>query len=381
MIDPGLFELAREGDPEAQCMLAVAHLNGESRDRRRALYWLRRSAGAGFAPAQYALANLHLRESHGVLSPPALRWFTRAAVQGDTDAQLALAYRYTAQGAARNAVRWFRRAARAGEATAMYHLARALESGKGAARDYKKAAAWYRRAARGGDLRAQVALGRMCAEGLGIPRNLPRAVRWYRRAAESGSRHAQCIVGLHYLAGHGARRDMPEALAWLRRAAQQGYPLAQYSLGAVLIADPESTDEARLEGFHSLEDAAAAGQLDATVALARVHLENTLIPRDLRRARVLLRTACAKGHAAAWRELAETYAGAYESRPSWTQAAHLYRIAARHGDAWAQFRLGTCYLHGLGLSRDPRLARKWFERAAAAGILAAGHALEGRHAA
>ena len=33
-----LLALAREGDPEAQCMLAVAFLHGESRDRARALY-------------------------------------------------------------------------------------------------------------------------------------------------------------------------------------------------------------------------------------------------------------------------------------------------------------------------------------------------------
>jgi hypothetical protein len=380
-MDPGLMELVREGDPEAQCMLAVAYLNGESRDRRRALYWLRRSAGAGFAPAQYALANLHLRASHGALSRPALRWFTRAAAQGDIDAQLALAYRYTAQGAQRDAIRWFRRAAHAGEATAQYHLARAFESGNGTARDYTKAATWYRRAARGGDLRAQVALGRMCAEGLGGARDLPRAVRWYRRAAESGSRHAQCIVGLHYLSGHGARRDVPEALGWLRRAASQDYPLAQYTLGVVLMAAPEGVDQEPIEGLRWLEAAAAAGQLDAVVALARAHLDNALIPRDLRRARGLLRAACSKGHAAAWRELAETYAGAYGSRPTWPRAAGLYRVAARHGDAWAQFRLGTCYLHGLGLARDPRLARRWLERAATGGVLAASRILEGRLAA
>ncbi len=374
-MDEDLATLAREGDPEAQCMLAVAHLNREGHDRRRALYWLRRSASAGFAPAQYALANLHNRTG----SRAALRWFKQAARQGDVDAQLALAYRYAARGksaaAQRHAAHWFRLAAHAGEPTAQFHLARALERGAGVPRNFAKAAEWYRHAARGGDLRAQVALGRLHSEGLGVSKDPARAVRWYRRAAESGSRHAQCIVGLHYLTGNGAKRDVKQALGWLRAAAEQGYPLAQYALGAALLSHPSGAPI----GLIWLGRAAQAGHADAAVAIARVYCDGTLVPRDLRRARASLKAPCAQRHPAAFRELAETFVHDSLARPDWRRAVPLFRKAAYAGDAWAAFRLGVACRDGLGLARDARRARYWLARAAALGIDFA--ELDRRHAA
>jgi TPR repeat protein len=213
-----------------------------------------------------------------------------------------------------------------------------------------------------------------------MARDLPAAVRWYRRAAESGSRHAQCIVGLHYLAGHGTRRDLAEAVAWLRRSAEQNYPLAQYSLGTLILAQPDSLKIPAADGIHLLEAAAAQDHLDATVALARALAEGAAVPRDLRRARQLLRAASDRGHLAAARELAETYV-THGLRADWSRAAELFRTAAHRGDAWAQFRLGECYLKGLGVPRDARRARHWLERAAAGGVAAAINALNARSAA
>jgi TPR repeat protein len=45
------------------------------------------------------------------------------------------------------------------------------------------------------------------------------------------------------------------------------------------------------------------------------------------------------------------------------KAAHWYSKAA--GDAVAQVNLGEMYQHGWGVKRDPLMAYKWYDRAAA----------------
>ena len=52
-----------------------------------------------------------------------------------------------------------------------------------------------------------------------------------------------------------------------------------------------------------------------------------------------------------------------------------YRRAADNNDLGAIFNTGICYKDGTGVARDLREARRWFERAAAAGHALAKEAL------
>jgi hypothetical protein len=45
--------------------------------------------------------------------------------------------------------------------------------------------------------------------------------------------------------------------------------------------------------------------------------------------------------------------------------ASWYRKAAQQGDDWACYLLGLCYRDGTGVRRNRRLARYWFQKAAA----------------
>lgn len=60
--------LAEQGDPEAQCSLGVAYLNGNSvaQDFTKGLAWLVRSSDAGFGYARYVLADVYSRGYAGV---------------------------------------------------------------------------------------------------------------------------------------------------------------------------------------------------------------------------------------------------------------------------------------------------------------------------
>ncbi len=58
--------------------------------------------------------------------------------------------------------------------------------GRGAPKDYAKAAHWYRKAADGGDVGAQYILASMYEKGDGVAKDLRLALYWYTRAAQQG---------------------------------------------------------------------------------------------------------------------------------------------------------------------------------------------------
>ena len=56
--------------------------------------------------------------------------------------------------------------------------------------------------------------------------------------------------------------------------------------------------------------------------------------------------------------------GAAAKRRNWSNIVALWRSAATHGHKRAQFYLGTCYDHGLGVRKDIAEAFNWFLKAA-----------------
>ena len=81
------------------------------------------------------------------------------------------------------AVRWYRKAADQGNARGQHNLGIMCEIGQGVPQDYAEAAKWYRKAAEQGDANAQSNLGIMYAKGQGLPQNYVLAHMWYNIAA------------------------------------------------------------------------------------------------------------------------------------------------------------------------------------------------------
>ena len=117
------------------------------------------------------------------------------------------------------AVKWFRKAADQGDATGQDSLGFSYFHGHGVPKDYAQAIKWFDKAAEQGCDSAQYHLGKMYAEGKGVPLNGTEAVKWYRKAAEQGHNDAQCHLGRMYLYGDGVPKDDVEAYVWLNLAA------------------------------------------------------------------------------------------------------------------------------------------------------------------
>jgi S1-C subfamily serine protease len=120
------------------------------------------------------------------------------------------------------AVKWFRKAAEQGNAFGQMSLAFCYEEGNGVAKDYNEAAVWCRKAAEQGNPLAQYNLGVCYSEGQGLEKDFAQAVKWYLRAAEQGNAHAQFSLALCYEDGIGVAKDDIEAYKWFNLAAAQG---------------------------------------------------------------------------------------------------------------------------------------------------------------
>ena len=116
--------------------------------------------------------------------------------------------------------------------------------------------------------------------------------------AEQGDAGAQLRVGQMLRDGQGVRwRDFERAAGWFRRAALQGSRDAQY-------------------------------------ALARLHYEGFLVPRDAGEMRRMLEAAAGQGHAGAQLTLGVVYEyGFDEIHADLTEALKWYELAARQGVA------------------------------------------------
>lgn len=138
---------AEHDDATAQLKLSTLYMNGKcvSQDWQMAGVWLNRSAKAGYAPAQAALAGM----------------FHKARMDAET-------------------VQWAQRAAEQGEPFGEGLLAYSFEKGKGVEVDYVEAAKWAKRAAGQGNALGQLILGNLYADGKGgLPNDLIEADKWY----------------------------------------------------------------------------------------------------------------------------------------------------------------------------------------------------------
>lgn len=120
------------------------------------------------------------------------------------------------------AVKWFSKAAEQGNANAQFNLGYMYQMGEGVPKNASLAAQWYRKAAEQGVANAQFNLGLMYANGEGVPKDASLAVQWFSKAAVQGNANAQNTLGVMYEKGEGVAKNYTLAYAWYNIAAANG---------------------------------------------------------------------------------------------------------------------------------------------------------------
>ncbi len=269
------LQSAMQGNMRAQYNLATMYRTGDGikKNIAEALKWYNYAANQGDMYAQYALGYLYLSNSKDAAAKAdeakdaakaekdpdkqktlqqqiasdaseadsdrdqALEWFRRAAEQGDTAAQMAVAHMYESGDAGpdkgiEDAVIWYLHAAEAGKAEAMRRLGLLYEVGKdskgnGLTQDVRQAYKWYRKAAdEKDDKPSMIALGQMYENGEGsgaesIRRDPKKAFGWYMHAAETGDPLGMINVARMYHDGTGTDKSLSASYKWYALAVKQ----------------------------------------------------------------------------------------------------------------------------------------------------------------
>jgi len=221
----------------------------------------------------------------------AVQWYTKAALQGDKEAQFQLAKMYErGQGVEQSdelALNWIKKAAHNGLGKAEFMYANMLSFGRGLEqKDTKKALLWYERAAEHGHPEAMLKLASLYFENNTENIKLYESLSWALKAAtfpvvsnnanllhneilktiklraRAGDKYAQYKIATMYQDGIGIEKDAKKAKHWFKQSAKQGHLEAQFQLG-MLLASTSST-----EALRWLTKAAKQGHQQAGYALA-----------------------------------------------------------------------------------------------------------------
>ena len=194
-------------------------------------------------------------------------------------------------------------------------------------------------------------MGVLYDTGEGVEQNYTKALALYKRAAAAGSAAGAFNVGVFYDSGIGVTTDRQQAAAWYRKAAEKGFARAEYNL-ALMEEDGVGVPRNRTRAIALFRQAAAQG-----LGAARSHLA-ALGQRDIQPSVKPKDDALADFQRAQDTLLNR---GAAEA----ARIATLFRRAADHHNAVAEYDLGYCYEHGVGVVADRAQARSWYERALA----------------
>jgi TPR repeat protein len=215
--------------------------------------------------------------------------------------------------------------------------------------NFAEAFAEWRQAAAAGDARGALFVGVLYDTGLGVPQSDQAAMQWYSQAAQAGSPAGAFNVGIMFDAGRGVAPDPGKAAFWYARAAAKGFSRAEYNL-AMMYETGSGVPRSRARAIQFYTQAASHG-----ISAARAHLTALGQP--------FTGVAHAVGDPALHEFQQAQQLLLARSPAETTRAVELLRRAANQHNALAEYDLGYCYEHGIGVPRDYDQAYALYQRA------------------
>jgi TPR repeat protein len=152
------------------------------------------------------------------------------AEAGDAASQVDYARKLASEGNREEALKWYQKAAEQGNTDGQHAVGIAYVTGdQGVKQDYAEAIKWFTKAADQGFMDSQYALGLRYARGDGVAQDFAQAAKWFGLAANQGSVYAQAGLALRYERGDGVSMDKVEAYKWYDIADHNGHFSAGHS--------------------------------------------------------------------------------------------------------------------------------------------------------
>ncbi len=266
-----------------------------------AMKQLQSAAARGDAHASAVIAEMFATGCGAKLSrEDSIRWYTTAASNGDSDAQIRLGFlsSYGAVDGNQNfekSTKLFEQASLAGNVEGMFLYGRNLLSGIGTQGNSEKGESVVAKAAERGSIEAAVLYARLVQNDR---KKKKHSLSWLQAAGDSGDAVAQDIL---------SQVDIGDVEKWRKKSADQGYGPALREVAEDKVVGILQTKDTP-GGLKILEELSNAGDTEATLKLAedyRYGLFDT--PKDENKAKALLEKEAMLGSATAQLKLADMY--------------------------------------------------------------------------
>jgi FkbH-like protein len=251
-------------------------------------------------------------------------------------------------------------------------MARAYREGRGVPKDLNRASELMRKAYKNGVSWASWELFDILWR-INTPESDAEMISVAEPLAESGNSNLQGRMGRAYCDGRGVPKDLNKAAEWMRKAYENNLRWAGWELFDILwrINTPDSLKEM----ISMAEPKAAEGIREYEARMARAYREGRGVPKDLKKAADLMRSAYGKGVVWAGWELCETL---WRINTPETDA-EMVSIAgpqAEKGNREYEARMARAYRDGRGVPQDRQKAAELYRSAESKGLRWAGEELK-----
>ena len=334
-------------------------------DSRIAYGWYLKSAMAGDAAAQWAVAHMNeMGEGVPVNLEESEKWYLLASEQGHADsreAYLRIRRRRMLEGA--NEPNTPVEKKRASAETLKENVRLTKEAL--AKNDYITAFR-YASKADSEDPDVQFVMGRCFHYGWGVDKNGEEAVNWLSKAADAGNPDAQAELAAIYHDGDCVGQDYAKAYGLYVQSASKDCVDGIIGLGNVLVmGEGIAKDEKR--AIELFKKAASMGSLECMLHLGRAYRDGAIVLKDIGLSCKYYKMAADKGDVSAHEQLGELYSRNEYGILNYEEAIRHFSYAAEQGNAVACFYLGVMYNKGRGVERDMSKAIEWYIKAAEQG--------------
>ena len=289
----------------------------------------------------------------------ALKYYTLAAQNGDTDSMILLGSKYEeGKGVSRNesqAIFWYEKAANAGDATAMFLLG-SLWFNRPPANDgenYKKSFKWFKKSAEKGNADSMEMLGLSYRRGKGVPVDSQKAIYWYKKAIDAGKKDAEKNLA-----------EYKDELLQIEEDSLNGDDLLKRARSVMNFGNYKVA-------LRCYEKSAARNNTEAMFELAKIYEEGNITPTNSDKAFKLYLKAAESGISSAMVKVANCYAVGQNVEKNFSQALEWYKKAADSNNVEAMVKLATEYECGENVTQDKELALELYLKASNLGNVTA----------
>ena len=230
--------------------------------------------------------------------------------------------------------KYVKQAAALGDASSMKSLGDMYKNGIGTKRSITTALTWYEMAAKHGNINSQMLLAEVYATNDVVKKDINKSVYWYGFASNNGNLKATIKLAEHYEHKENASPSLKKAIDYYEKAHKQGYKEAYYRIALIYESKYKNDDLA----FEYFLKAAKSGHINANRITAIYLLKKP----------------------------------GFSKNDVLTAIKHLeFSAKSFPSDVISQYILGDIYSSNDYGIKNPELSRKWLEKSAAKGYLAA----------